>query len=128
TLRIREPAIVPDILSAEFMKLADTLDRIADDIKDDKEKIELESASIRCTTIAGSIESWLKQSLPGQVYWIKNKPERDDRVELASAPIEVAEIFREKIFGRIPSVILTSATLSVGGSNGFDFFKDRYGF
>ena len=56
------------------------------------------------------------------------KQGRAPRVVLASAPIEVAQIFREKIFDRIPSVILTSATLSVGGPHGFDFFKDRYGF
>src|SRR5207253_752633 len=33
TLRIREPAIVPDILSEEFQRLAGTLDKIADGVK-----------------------------------------------------------------------------------------------
>ena len=29
---------------------------------------------------------------------------------------------------KIGAVVLTSATLSIGGSHGFDFFKERYGF
>ena len=128
TLRIREPGMVPDILSAEFQKLGQLLDRIADGVKEDKVKIELESAAVRCESLAASLVAWLKQQLPGQVYWIEGSGERGDRLQLASAPIEVASIFREKIFDRIPSVVMTSATLSVGGSHGFDFFKERYGF
>jgi ATP-dependent DNA helicase DinG len=128
SLRVRTPGIVPDTLAVEFQKLADRLDRIADGVKDDKEKIELESAAYRCTTLASSLSAWLKQELPDQVYWIEGAGERGARLQLASAPIEVSAIFREKIFGRIPSVILTSATLSVGGNHGFDFFKERYGF
>lgn len=128
SLRIREPGIVPDIVSAELQKLATTLDRIADTVKDEKEKIEYEAAAVRCETLATTISAWLGQKLPEQVYWIEGTGERGDRLQLASAPIEVAKIFREKIFERIPTVVLTSATLSVGGSHRFDFFKERYGF
>ncbi len=128
SLRIREPGIVADTLSAEFQKLGQHLDRIAEGIKDDKEKIELEAAAGRCESLAASVIAWLKQQLAGQVYWIEGSGERGDKLQLASAPIEVGPIFRDRIFDRIPSVILTSATLSVGGAHGFDFFKERYGF
>jgi ATP-dependent DNA helicase DinG len=128
SLRIREPGIVGDILSSQFQKLSNELVAIANGVKEDKEKIELESAAMRCETIAASLIAWLGQKLPDQVYWIEGSGDRGDRLQLASAPIEVAQIFREKIFERIPSVILTSATLSIGGRNGFDFFKERYGF
>ncbi|MBI1831292.1 MAG: helicase [Planctomycetes bacterium] len=128
SLRVRQPAIVADTLSAEFRRLADRLDAIADIVKEENEQIELESASHRCETLAESLTAWLAQSLPGQVYWIEGSGERGDRLQLASAPIEIADIFKKTIFERIPSVILTSATLSVGGSHGFDFFQKRYGF
>lgn len=128
TLRIREPNIVVDPLSDEFRKLANRLGKIADNVEDEKEKIELESAAYRCETLATGLSAWLKQELPGQVYWIEGSGERGERLQLASAPIEVGPILREKIFDRIPSVILTSATLSTGGSNAFDFFKERLGF
>ncbi|MSQ94025.1 MAG: DEAD/DEAH box helicase [Gemmataceae bacterium] len=126
--RIREPGIVADTLSAEFQKLGQSLDRIAEGIKDEKEKIELEAAAGRCESLAASLIAWLGQQLPDQAYWIEGSGDRGDKLQLASAPVEVGPIFREKIFDRIPSVILTSATLSVGGTHGFDFFKERYGF
>ena len=128
SLRVRQPQIVADTLSAEFKKLANLLGGIAEKVKDDKEQIELESASYRCEVLAANLETWLMQKLPGQVYWIEGTGERGDRLELACAPIEVGPILREKIFNRIPSAILTSATLSVGGSAPFAFFKERLGF
>ncbi|MBM3996708.1 MAG: DEAD/DEAH box helicase [Planctomycetes bacterium] len=128
SFRVRRTAIVADTLSVELRKLADRLDAIADAITDEAEQIELESVSHRCETLAESVITWLGQQLSGQVYWIEGSGERGDRLQLASAPIEIADIFRKTIFERIPSVILTSATLSVGGSQGFDFFQQRYGF
>jgi ATP-dependent DNA helicase DinG len=128
SLRIRAPEIVPDILSPELQKLGDHLDAIARKVASDNEKIELESAANRCDTLAKSIIAWLGQKLPAQVYWIEGSGERGDKLQLASAPIEVGPILREKIFDRIGSAILTSATLGVGGSSPFDFFKERLGF
>jgi ATP-dependent DNA helicase DinG len=128
TLRIREPGIVPDLLSEEFKRLAQHLDRLAKGVKKEEEQIELDAAGTRCEDLAARLQAWLGQKLPSQVYWIENSGQRDDRVELASAPIEVGAILREQLFDRVPSVILTSATLSVGGAHGFDYFKERLGF
>jgi ATP-dependent DNA helicase DinG len=128
SVRIRQPNMVLDILSDEFKKLALQIERIEKEVKRDEEKIELESAALRCRDLAARLEAWLGQKLPSQVYWMQGTGERGNKLELASAPIEVNEHFREKLFGRIQSVIMTSATLSVGGSHGFDFFKERLGF
>jgi ATP-dependent DNA helicase DinG len=128
SVRIRQPNIVLDILSDEFKKLALHMDRVEKEVKRDEEKIELESAALRCRDLALRIDAWLGQKMPGQVYWIEGSGERGNKLELASAPIEVAEHFRAKLFERIPSVVMTSATLSVGaGQTGFDFFKERFG-
>jgi ATP-dependent DNA helicase DinG len=128
SLRVRQPAIVADKLSEEFLRMAQQLDRVVKEVTKEEEKIEYESAASRCEGLAANLRSWLKQELPGQVYWIEVSGERGNRLELASAPIEVGPLLREKIFNKIPSVILTSATLSVGGSTGFEFFKERLGF
>jgi ATP-dependent DNA helicase DinG len=131
SLRIRAPGIVADTLSAELQKLAQHLDAVAKKVESDNEKIELESAANRCETLAASVVAWLGQKLPDQVYWIEGTLERGEgakKLQLASAPIEVGPILRKKIFERIGSVILTSATLSVGGSSPFNFFKERLGF
>lgn len=56
------------------------------------------------------------------VYWYER---RGRGVFLAATPIDVSEILREKLFERFDTVVLTSATLSVGGN--FDYLKQRLG-
>lgn len=53
---------------------------------------------------------------PKQVTWL----EQSSRLYLKTSPIEVSDILQEKIFSRINSVILTSATLSI--SDSFEYF------
>ena len=61
------------------------------------------------------------------VYWIEHSQRRRfHRVELCASPIDVGPVLREHLFGVVPSVIMTSATLSTGGGS-FDFFKSRVG-
>lgn len=56
------------------------------------------------------------------VYWYER---RGRGVFLAATPIDVSEILREKLFEQFDTVILTSATLAVGGK--FDYLKQRLG-
>lgn len=58
---------------------------------------------------------------PKQVTWL----EQSARLYLKSSPIEVNEILREKIFKRLDTVILTSATLSIADS--FNHFLQDIG-
>ncbi|MGA2510973.1 MAG: ATP-dependent DNA helicase [Candidatus Acidiferrales bacterium] len=56
------------------------------------------------------------------VYWYER---RGRGVFLAATPIDVSEILREKLFDQFDTVVLTSATLAVGGK--FDYLKQRLG-
>src|SRR5262249_11337948 len=47
--------------------------------------------------------------------------------ELASAPIEVGPALRQQLYDQVPTVVLTSATLSTGGRHGFRHFQTRLG-
>src|SRR5207248_5421924 len=77
--------------------------------------------------LAREVRQWLGQELEGQVYWVETSGEQGQRLTLASAPIDVGPALREHLFGKVPTVVLTSATLSAGGRNGFGFFQDRLG-
>ena len=46
---------------------------------------------------------------------------------LASAPIEVGPALQEQLYKKVPTVIMTSATLSAGGRGGFRHFQQRLG-
>jgi ATP-dependent DNA helicase DinG len=48
-------------------------------------------------------------------------------LNLAAAPLDVGPTLREQLFDKISTVIMTSATLTVGRGGSFDFFKSRVG-
>ncbi|HYK38471.1 MAG TPA: ATP-dependent DNA helicase [Candidatus Eremiobacteraceae bacterium] len=56
------------------------------------------------------------------VYWFER---RNKGVFLAATPIDVSQLLREKLFEQFDTVILTSATLAVGGR--FDYIRQRLG-
>src|SRR5262249_32620746 len=126
-LRVQRTGIVDDPLSEELKKLATLLDGIAKNREADEEQIELTSAAERCRGLAIALKAWLGQELGGQVYWIELSGERARRIELASAPIEVGPALEEHLYSKVPTVVMTSATLSVGGRGGFGHFQRRLG-
>jgi ATP-dependent DNA helicase DinG len=56
------------------------------------------------------------------VYWIER---RGRGVFLRASPIDVSVMLQEKLFEKVPTVILTSATLSSAGN--FNFIRERLG-
>ncbi len=127
-VRVRQSHIVTDPLTEELKKLASMLDGLAKNREADEEKIELTSAAERCRSLALSLETWLGQALEDQVYWIELGGERVRRIELASAPIEVGPALQDHLYSKVPTVVMTSATLSVGGRGGFRHLQQRLGF
>jgi ATP-dependent DNA helicase DinG len=128
TIRVKEPDIVADVLSEELKKLATQIDATAENL-DDEQKIEFTALSNRCRQLQASLQQWLGQQLQGQVYWIETttSSNRGQRVELVSAPIEVGPALREHLYDKVPTIVMTSATLSVGGRAGFRHYQSRLG-
>jgi len=127
TGRVREPGIVPDVLSEELSKLASNISRCAESLSSDEEKIELTSAADRCSGLATAVAQWLAQGLAGQVYWVESRGDRQNRMALASAPVEVGPALQEHLYSKGAPVVMTSATLSAGSSFGFRHTQDRLG-
>jgi ATP-dependent DNA helicase DinG len=124
--RARQKEIVANTLSEELHKLAAGIFEDAKDFPDAEQKTEFESAADRCSAFATGIARWLTQELDGQVYWVEQRGERR-KIALVSAPIDVGPTLREELFKKVPTVILTSATLSAGGRDGFEHFRTRLG-
>ena len=77
---------------------------------------------------------WRTQAQAGAVYWLESYHSRrgTPRLTLSAAPVDIGPAMREQLFDKVPTVIMTSATLSVGAlaqqaKCGFDFFKSRVG-
>jgi len=89
-------------------------------IKDAPE--EIAPLARRAEETRTKLQFWMAASDPSCVYWIER---RIRSVALQATPIDVAFLLRERLFANVPSVILTSATLAVGGT--FDYVQKRLG-
>ncbi|MCS7316279.1 MAG: ATP-dependent DNA helicase, partial [Bryobacterales bacterium] len=83
---------------------------------------ELNALVRRAAELAQQLGFWMEGTERGFVYWIER---RGRGCFLQATPIDVAPILAEKLFGRVDTVILTSATLAVGGS--FEYIQRRLG-
>jgi ATP-dependent DNA helicase DinG len=127
TGRVRSRNIVPNVLTEPVLKLAHKLNSLAADIPKEEEKIELTSRAERLAQQAYSANEWLGQEAAGHVYWIEQREGRQVRVSLGSAPIEVGPALKTQLYDKIPTVVMTSATLAGGGKNGFALVQKRLG-
>jgi Rad3-related DNA helicase/DNA polymerase III epsilon subunit-like protein len=90
----------------------------------DSQLLELEIIRGRLFEAATLIREALLEPDPNRVYWLTLLA-RSSSVLIRSAPLEVGDVLREGVYAQRSAVVLTSASLSVGGS--FDYFRRRVG-
>ena len=129
TLRVRQPGIVQNRMTAALDKLTRFLQTFSVELKNETERQDIVAAQSRLEALSVLAENWRLQQQEGSVYWIETyqRNARRRHIELVAAPIDVGPTLRSELFDKIDSVILTSATLSTGGNNSFDYFKSRIG-
>ncbi|HLW77458.1 MAG TPA: helicase C-terminal domain-containing protein [Bryobacteraceae bacterium] len=76
----------------------------------------------RAREAARRLQFWMESDNKSYVYWIER---RGRGTFLQATPIDVSQMLDEKLFDRIDTVVMTSATLAVAG--GFDFVENRLG-
>lgn len=97
------------LLETEFSRLKDRPEEI--------HRLAERSAELR-----QAFETVLESRDRNYVFWWER---RGRGVFLEASPIDVSGLLRERLFDRVETVLLTSATLAVGGS--YDFLKRRLG-
>jgi len=104
------------VLDGTIARLETTLDAIKDRTPD------IESLIRRLRQLRFELQFIVTGSDKKFVYWMER---RGRGVFLRASPIDVAGILQDKLFDEVPTVVLTSATLSSGGN--FAFIRDRLG-
>lgn len=127
--RVHGPGIVVNPLSGALLDLANQIDKDGKGLDDPSKRQDFVAAHGRLSALANSIDLWCQQKSPASVYWTETEWNRrgQPKLTLSAAPIDVGPALREHLFHDKHSVILTSATLSVGKTGSFDFFKRRVG-
>jgi ATP-dependent DNA helicase DinG len=83
---------------------------------------ELLTIARRSMELRAELNFLFESSEGNFVYWFER---RNKGVFVAATPIDVSDMLRERLFEPFETIILTSATLAVGGR--FDFLKQRLG-
>jgi len=125
--RVRRPVDWPDTLAEELRKLSTAVAEGAAGVEDEAQQVELAASADRCLMLANSLTTWLGQATPESVYWIEVGEGSRPRVTLASAPLDVGPSLRKALWDRVPTCVLTSATLSIGTPPTFAFHQSRLG-
>ena len=75
------------------------------------------------------LNDFITQRREGCVYWVESESNHRKKILLRCAPLDVGPYLKRTLFDEYESVVLTSATLSLGGSEkeGFSFFAGRLG-
>jgi len=76
----------------------------------------------RARELHGALGAWMEHVDRSNVYWIER---RGRGCFLQATPIDVAPLLSERLFDRVDTVVLTSATLAVAGT--FEYARTRLG-
>jgi ATP-dependent DNA helicase DinG len=113
-----------DPLSEPLGRLVEALSRRRAAIQDPGLALEWKARTLRLEETRDLVRLVHGMVDPELVYWLEAVGRRRHTV-LRAAPVDVADVLRRTLFGRVRCVLLTSATLTVAGS--FEHQKRRLG-
>jgi ATP-dependent DNA helicase DinG len=110
-------------LGEAYFQLDNALERLETTLaKLSEDDSEIESVVRRTRQIRFDLEFISSQSETNFVYWLER---RGRGMFLRASPIDVSGLLQDKLFEKVETAVLTSATLSTNGK--FNFIKDRLG-
>lgn len=113
----------PTALGEAYFALDNALQRLESAIDPFSEKMpEAEALVKRIRQVRFDLDFIVTQAERNYVYWLEK---RGKGMFLRASPIDVSELLKEKLFEKVETCVLTSATLSASGK--FDFIRERLG-
>lgn len=126
--RVREAGLADagDVTQG-LVRLTEILKIQASKEEDETRKNELNDAARRLIDARFGIEDFLQmEQARDHVYWVEQHGRRETLCNLRAAPIDLADTLRRMLFRENTCTVLTSATLSVGGTD-LSYFRNRVG-
>jgi ATP-dependent DNA helicase DinG len=116
-------SLSPTVAGEAYIALTNSIDRLIAELNGVKDPApEVENIVRRAESLKFELEFIVIGDDPTFVYWIEK---RGRGVFLYATPIDISGILAERLFSNVHSAVLTSATLTAGGS--FDYIKSRLG-
>ena len=124
-IRVRTRHLVVNTLDAPLEQLHTAVQKLEEKLTKDVERHEYASVRRALWEAQVLVNEFLEQSQPGFTYWVELSGARGDNVTLCAAPMDLADVLSAKLLRSDTSVIMTSATLSVG--NTLEYVQRRLG-
>jgi len=124
-VRIQSEEICEPLPPEPFKILNQLLVDLVNRLPDGPAHEELAEQRGKLGTYFTNIRQFLKLAAEDHVHWVERSGKQGQIVALRSAPIDVAPHIREALFEKDTSVVLTSATLAMGGQ--IEPFQHRIG-
>ncbi len=126
-VRVRSPDAAEPLLEEPMLKLINRVSDLWNRLPDNGStaRDEIHDKLDRLQGYRADVNLWLNQSTPQSVHWLERTGRRQTTIVLRAAPLDVAPYLRDNLFRRKTSVILSSATLTVGGK--IEPFQKRAG-
>jgi ATP-dependent DNA helicase DinG len=125
TIRVRGPNLVANIVDPCLQQLQDLVKDLTKDPSSKLNKEELTIAHRLLWEAQVLIGEFLDQPDPALTYWVELPEKNSKNVVLCASPTDISTSVGPLLFRENTSVILTSATLAVGGS--LDYIQNRLG-
>jgi ATP-dependent DNA helicase DinG len=125
-IRVHAPRIVPDTAGEPLAHLQTSL-HVLEERGSLPEHISREIGVVRRDLREAQIllSEFIEQSEPDFTYWLDIPSARGERIALCSGPADVSGHLGPRIFREGTTAVLTSATLTVGGST--EYIRRRLG-
>jgi ATP-dependent DNA helicase DinG len=115
--------LTPTATGEAYISLNNAIDRLTTMLGVVKDPpAELDNIVRRAQSLKFDLEFIVSGDQPDFVYWCEK---RGRGVFINATPIDVSGILEENLFAKVQTAVLTSATMTAGGS--FDFIKGRLG-
>jgi len=124
-VRLREAGVLPLEVFPPLSKLCRSLVEVAEITEDESLKIELKDQAKRVQGYLTGLSEIVELKDGKAVYWLERTGKKNQIIHLRSAPLEIAEVLRERLFSKPSSIVMTSATLTRKGKA--DSFKSLVG-
>ena len=122
-VRTRGGEFEPTPLGRVYQELDNSLARLEAELDVFSERMpEAEAVVRRIRQARFDLQFIVKQADRNFVFWIER---RGRGIYLQASPVDVSNLLKEKLFNKVETCVLTSATLSTSGS--FNFIRDRLG-
>lgn len=115
-VRCYEEDWIDPILDGPMMALHKLLGDRINQMEDGPARDEITGMRQMVGSYASAIRNCISLSSEDHVYWLEKTGRKRDNIVLRSAPLDVADVLRERLFERKTGMVLTSATLARGST------------